>query len=146
MRIVSKILAGLILGIIALLAASPVAGAFVESGASNIVFLAVFATVMVACLFAPTGRRAWGRGSLLCGLLFFALPLSTLALSGMVASDMVTNASANDAGATAIGATLGTGLMVGASAFIGFIVGGIFVVLGLVLSLGGTRDVRIVDK
>jgi len=59
---------------------------------------------------------------------------------------MVVNASADDAGATAIGATIGSGLMVGASAFFGFIIGAVFVILGLVLLLGGTREVRIVEK
>lgn len=146
MRLVSKILAGIIMGVIAILAASPVAAVFVESGNSNIVFAVVFGAVLLASILAPTGRRAWGRGSLLCGLLFVVLPISTLALSGQVTSDIVTNAAANDAGAAAIGATIGSGLMVGASMFIGFIFGAIFVILGLVLLLGGTRDVRIVDR
>lgn len=69
MRIVSKVLAGLIFGVIAAMLASPLAAVFVDSGDSNIVFAIAFVVVFGASLLAPTGRRAWGRGSLLSGLL-----------------------------------------------------------------------------
>lgn len=145
MRIVSKILAAIFMAIVAVVASSPLAAAFVSSESSNIVFGVVLLIVLAACLFAPTGRRAWGRGALLCGCLFLALPLSTLALSGVVTEEIIST-STDDSGAEAVGAVLGSGLMVGASAVLGFIFGAIFIVLGLVLTLGGTRDVRIVEK
>lgn len=145
MRIFSKIIAGIFFALIASLAASPLAAAFVSSGNSNLVLGVVFFAVAAACLLAPTGRRAWGRGSLLCGVLFVTLPISTLILSGQVTKEVI-EASSDASGTEAAGAAIGSGLMVGASAFFGFILGAIFIVLGLVLSLGGTRDVRIVDK
>lgn len=144
MRIMSKILAALVFGAIAAMLATPLAAVFVDNGNSNIVFVVAFLVVFAAGLLAPTGRRAWGRGALLCGLLFLALPLSMMVLSGKVSSDMVAEASAGTEGAAVAGAVIGSGLMVGASAFIGFILGAIFVILGAVLLLGGTRDVRVV--
>jgi hypothetical protein len=60
---------------------------------------------------------------------------------------MISEASASgDEATTAIGATLGGGLMVGASMFIGFIAGAIFLILGLVLTLGGRREVVVVSS
>ena len=145
MRIISKVIAAILMASIAFLAVSPLAAAFVTGGNSNIVFGVVFLAVLAACLLAPTGRRAWGRGALLCGFLFLALPISVLVLSGTVSNELI-KSSSDTSGAEAAGAIIGSGLMVGASAFFGFIIGGIFVITGLVLVLGGTRDVRIVEK
>lgn len=134
------------MGILTILALSPLAANFVESGSSNFVFLAGFVIVVLIVFLAPTGRRAWGRGSLVVGVIFLAMPLFVLALSTQVGTTMVQEASTADESAAAIGATIGGGLMVGASAFVGFILGGIFVILGLVLVLGGRREVIVVEK
>ncbi len=154
MRFIGKLLAAIIFSVISLIAASPLAAAFVtDNGASspsNFVFLAVFVGVIVIVLFAPTVRRAFGRGFLLSGVLFLLLPLSTMLLSGTVASEMMTasaasGASEGDQAATALGATLGAGLMTGLAAFVGLILGAVFVILGLVLALGGRREVIVVQ-
>lgn len=88
-------------------------------------------------------RRAFGRGFLSLGTASFLLPISTMLLSGRVMGEMVD--ASNDA-ATAVGATIGSGLMTGMSAFIGFFLGVVFLVLGLVLVLGGRREVVVVEK
>ena len=144
MRILSKIIAIIVFGILGGIVASPLAAIFVDDGTSNYVFLGVFLVIALAALFAPTGRRAWGRGSLIVGALFIAMPLFMTGLSAKVGSDMISETSETDGAATAIGATLGGGLMVGASMFIGFILGAIFLILGLVLILGGRREVIVV--
>lgn len=147
MRLVSKILAILVMGLISGLAASPLAASFVDTGNSNYVFFGVFIVMAGIIFLAPTGRRAWGRGSLICGVLFVSMPLFVTALGAQVGSAIVADASTTgeEAGA-AIGATLGAGLMVGASMIIGFIIGGVFLILGLVLVLGGRREVVIIDS
>lgn len=147
MRFVSKTLAVLVMGAIAVLAVSPLAGALGQSGNSTAIFVTVLGIVAIVAIFAKSGRRAWGWGALINAMLFIALPVSTLLLSGAVANEMITEASGSDTTvATAVGATVGSGLLVGASAFFGFIFGAIFVVLGLVLTLGGAQEVVVVDK
>jgi hypothetical protein len=51
-----------------------------------------------------------------------------------------------DQTATVIGAGLEAALMTGAGTFIGLIFGTIFTILGLVLALGGRREVIVVTK
>lgn len=145
MRIVSKILATLVFGLIVALASSPLAATFVSSGYSNRILVAILIVVALIVLTAPTGRRAWGRGSLLAGVTFIALPLTMGALSTVSANAVISAASADSQGAAAVGATIGAGLMVGASAVIGSIFGTIFIILGIVLVLGGRREVIVVN-
>jgi len=146
MRILSKILAVLIIGIIAVLAASPLAANFVDGGTSNYIFLGVVAVTTLAIVLAPTGRRAWGRGCLIVGVLFIAMPLFMTALSAQIGSEIVTEAATSgEQTAATIGASIGGGLMVGASLFLGFILGAIFIITGLVLVLGGRREVTVIE-
>jgi len=146
MKFISKAIATIIFGIIAFLASSPIAAALVNAEMNNYVFLAVFAVVALACFTAPTGRRAWGRGSLIAGALFLALPLTIGALSGIAAEEIISQAAADEQGATAVGATIGAGLMVGAASFVGFILGAIFIIFGLIMTLGGRREVIIINN
>lgn len=146
MRVFSKILAAIVMGLLAMVPVSTLAANFVDSGNSNYIFLGIGLVVLVAIAFAPTGRRAWGRGSLIAGALFVAAPLFMTALSAKVGSEMVSQSSASDAGATAVGAAIGGGLMVGATMFVGFVLGGILLVMGLVLVLGGRREVIVVNE
>lgn len=147
MRTLSKMLAALVMGVLVAIVASPLAALFVDGGGSNFVFLTVLAITALAALFAPSGRRAWGRGCLIVGVLFIAMPLFMTGLSAQVGSSMISDASASGTeAATAVGATIGGGLMVGASMFVGFIAGAIFVILGLVLTLGGRREVVVVSS
>ncbi len=50
--------------------------------------LAAFVVVLVLALTARTGKKAWGRGNLLCGLLSFAVPLAGLVFSGVVGGNI----------------------------------------------------------
>ncbi len=50
--------------------------------------LAAFVVVLVLALTARTGKEAWGRGNLLCGLLSFAVPLAGLVFSGDVGGNI----------------------------------------------------------
>lgn len=66
-------------------------------------------------------------------------------LSSVAFNEVVAFASQDTSGATVAGAAIGSGLMVGASAFFGFFLGSIFIVLGAVLCLGGTRKVVLIQ-
>jgi hypothetical protein len=142
LKAIFRIIIGLIFGIGSGLALSPAAAAFVgepgDARSASIIWAVILGSALLG-FFAPTIRRAFGRGFLLLGVCVFALPLSVMLLSGRVAHDMVT-ASEHDA-MTAVGAGIAGTLMTGASAFIGFFLGAIFIVAGLVLALGGRREV-----
>ncbi len=145
LRGVVRLIVGVIFGAASALALSPAVAAFTDSSGSNawLFFLVIGAGALLG-VFAPNIRRAFGRGFLLLGASVFALPLSTLLLSGRVASDMAAQ-SGNDA-ATLAGAGIAATMMTGAAAFIGFFLGAIFLIIGLVLVLGGRREVVIVER
>lgn len=142
-----RTLIGAIFGIFAALALSPAMAAFSPSpdGGSAYV-LGVLIVGAALGLFAPNIRRAFGRGFLLLGVSFIALPISTMMLSGRVASDMVSNADAQSQGMTALGAGVAGIALTGAATFIGLIAGTILIIIGLVLALGGRREVIVIDR
>lgn len=142
-----RIVIGVVFGAASAMALSPALAAFATGDQDSTVYVA-FGVIGVSVLlgfFAPSIRRAFGRGFLLLGASVFALPVSTFLLSGRVASDMVESAAANDEAATAIGAGIAGMAMTGVATFFGVIVGSILLIIGLILSLGGRREVVVVN-
>lgn len=93
MKWFGKIAAGIVLGIIAVILSSfvfdlSVGGKMAGSQAGMWVMLATFVVVLGLALSAPTGKKAWGWGNILCGLLSFALPLVGLVFSGVVGGNI----------------------------------------------------------
>jgi hypothetical protein len=149
MSVFSKIMAALFFLILTFLALTPLGAGFGD-GTGAILALGGAALVVAIVLFAPSGRRAWGRGFLLNGAIFVAMPLLVLPLLGSAYSETVgsvaTNASDVEQAAASIGAGAGVALAFGAFSFVGIIVGVIFLVFGAILALGGRREVVIVEK
>jgi hypothetical protein len=141
-----RLIIGTVFGFASALVLIPAFAAFTESadasGASQTwpVWLVTLLGSVLG-VFAPTIRRAFGRGFLMVGLAVFALPLSMMLLSGRVAGDMMSTAATGDAAATAIGAGLAASFVTGVSAFVGFFLGAISIVTGLILALGGEREI-----
>lgn len=144
-RIILQGLIGLIFGIATMLALSPLLASFREPGA-QIAMLAVLGVVILLSAFAPGLRRTFGRGFLCLGAAVFILPFSALVLGVVTGSEVVAQAAEADRGATAVGATIGAGLITGAASFIGFIFGTVLLLVGLILSLGGRREVIVVER
>jgi hypothetical protein len=144
-RIVFQIVVGLAFGIATLLALSPLFAAFPQP-ASHWSMFAAFGIVLLLSTFAPTTRRAFGRGFLCLGAAVFVLPFSALILGVVASNQVITQAAEADRGTTALGATIGTGLITGAAGFIGFIFGTVLLLIGLVLSLGGRREVVVIGR
>lgn len=143
-KLVFRTAIGAILGIVSGIALIPAFAAFGDgNGNTSWVFFVVVGIGALLGFFAPTIRRAFGRGFLLAGVSVLALPLSMMMLSGRVASDLMQE-SGNQVG-TAIGAGIAATTMTGISAFIGIIGGAILLIVGLVLSLGGRREVIVVQ-
>ncbi|QIE44219.1 hypothetical protein G5B38_01000 [Pseudohalocynthiibacter aestuariivivens] len=144
-RIVFQIIVGMVFGIAAGLALSPLSAA-ISDGKGTVGFFVVFFVVTLLAAFAPTIRRAFGRGFLLLGAAIFALPVSTFILSGVVSHEMVSGAADADKGYAATGSVIAGGLMTSIAGLFGFVLGSISLIVGLVLSLGGRREVVIVER
>lgn len=144
-RIIFQIIVGLVFGLATMMALSPLLAAFPEP-AGPIAMFASLGAVLLLAAFAPAIRRAFGRGFLCLGAAVFMLPFSALILGVVSGSEMIAQTAEADRGAAALGATLGTGLITGAAGFIGFIFGSILLIVGLILSLGGRREVVIVER
>lgn len=151
-RWIVKGLVAMVFGAIFVAILSPGLAAFVDAEAQGGAYgiLASFAVAALLIVLAPNVRRSFGRGFLLCGLAFLFLPLASLMLSGRVTSDMLelgVAAGATDAeqAGTMIGSGLAAGLTTLAAGFVGFVMGAIFIVAGLVLALGGRREVVVVE-
>lgn len=143
MRLVSKIIIGFVFGLLILIPLVPGMAAFSTEGGSAAIWI-VLAVAIVLIAWAPTIRRAFGRGFLLLGAAVFVLPISTMLLSGRIAHDVVTTAPNGGE----VGAAVGTGLagiaLTGVSVIVGLFLGAVFLIIGLVLALGGRRQVEVI--
>lgn len=139
---------GLVFGIASAMALSPAFAAFHNDDSSTTPFLAFALIALCGALglFAPSIRRAFGRGFLVLGASVFALPVSAFLLSGRAASDVIATSEAGTEAATAIGAGIAGVAVTGLATFFGIILGAIFLLIGLVLSLGGRREIIVVEK
>ena len=147
MRGIFKILVGLVFGVICAIALTPAFAAAHDGGnAAPLIMLVCIVIVAVAAFFAPTIRRAFGRGFLLAGLCLVFLPISTFFLAGRAFNETVAASGASDQAITAVGAGLGAAAITGVATFFGLILGSIFVIIGLVLALGGRREVIVVTR
>lgn len=145
LRYVFQLVLGLVFGFLCFIALAPALAAFTPGPESPpVAGLVVIGLVALFITLAPALRRAFGRGFLLTGVAVFALPLSTMLLSGRAFSDM-SDASGGMNGAEAAGAAMGGVLATGLAGFVGFFFGAILLIIGLVLALGGRRDVRVVQ-
>lgn len=144
-----RIIIGFIFGAASALALSPAFAAFggTDPGAGiGVAYWIFIVACMALAFFAPTIRRAFGRGFLVLGASTFALPISVLLLSGRVASDtMATAVTESERAGAALGAGIAGTVMTGAAGFVGFFLGAIFLIIGLVLALGGRREVIVVN-
>lgn len=145
---VFRLIVGAAFGLACALALSPALASIRPSPdgqAGPMMVWAVIALVAAAGWFAPSIRRSFGRGFLLLGLCLLALPLSTALLSGSAASEVINASAVEDQGYAVIGAGLGAVAVTGVATFIGLILGSISIILGLVLALGGRREVIMVE-
>jgi len=142
-----RVVIGVVFGAAAAMALSPALAAFStgEQDATAYVAFGVVAVGLLLGFFAPSIRRAFGRGFLLLGASVFALPISTFLLSGRVASEVIEGAAQNDEAFAAVGAGIAGVAMTGVATFFGLIVGSILLIIGLILSLGGRREVIVVN-
>ncbi|MBN7777742.1 hypothetical protein JYP49_14165 [Nitratireductor aquimarinus] len=148
-KAIIRTIVGLIFGAVSALALVPAFAAFSNADgtpSSAIIPLIVIVGGGALGFFAPSIRRAFGRGFLIAGLCILALPISTMMLSGRVSSDMIERAEEGTEAGTAIGSGLAGMALTGMSAFVGLFLGAIFIIIGLVLALGGRREVIVYER
>lgn len=142
-----RILVGILFGIGSAIALTPAFAAFTteQDTITPIVMMSFVLLCGVLCFFAPTIRRAFGRGFLVLGASVFVLPISAFLLSGLAASEVVSTAEEGSEAFAAVGAGLAGIAVTGVATFIGVIIGTILLLIGLILSLGGRREVIIIE-
>lgn len=142
-----RILIGAIFGAGSTAALTPAFAAFTNDQDSITPFLMMLLVLLCTalCFFAPTIRRAFARGFLTMGASVFALPVSAFLLSGRAASEVVNAADEGSEAFAAVGAGLAGLAVTGLAIFIGVVIGAILLLTGLVLSLGGRREVVVVE-
>lgn len=142
-----KLLAGLVGGffiailgalVIALGGASPSKPAG-GGGGGTLAFFVLWAASIALALMAPSAAKAWRRLLITSGILSFMLPLSTLLFTGSHVASAVEKGG-EYAGAAAAGAMIGGGLVSGIMGIVGFFLGAVFLVIGLLVG----RDKQIV--
>ncbi|MFU8778470.1 hypothetical protein [Roseovarius autotrophicus] len=147
-RAAFRIMIGVLFGVGSAVALSPAFAAFTtaEDTITPIVMMALVLLCGAICFFAPTIRRAFGRGFLMLGSAVFALPISAFLLSGRAAGDVVNNAEKGSEAFAAVGAGIAGVAVTGVATFVGLIIGAILLLIGLILSLGGRREVLVVER
>lgn len=134
-----KILAGMLGGLIfAILGAFLVSITFAAGGIGDVrgavAFFVCWAVRLAMAVMAPTVGKAWRRLLVTSSIASFLLPLSGLVFTGSYV------ASQTHSGAAAAGAAIGGGLVSGALGFVGFLLGVVFLIIGLLVG----RDKQIV--
>jgi hypothetical protein len=144
---ISRILIGVLFGCGSAIALSPAFAAIMNNEESSVPagMIALILLCGAVCFSAPSIRRAFGRGFLMLGVSVFILPISTFLLSGRAASEVVRTAEDGSEAMAAVGAGLAGVAITGAATFVGLILGSILLLIGLVLSLGGRREVIVVE-
>jgi hypothetical protein len=142
-----RIIIGVLFGVGSAVALTPAFAAFTASEDSITPILMMTFVLLCGALsfFAPTIRRAFGRGFLVLGSSVFVLPISAFLLSGRAASEVVSTAEEGSEAFAAVGAGLAGVAVTGIATFVGLIIGSILLLIGLILSLGGRREVVVIE-
>lgn len=141
MKVLAGILGGLIVAILAAFvvaiggASRPSAG----GGAGAIAFFAFWIGGIAVAVMAPTSAKAWRRLLLTSAILSFMLPLSGIVFTGSHVAGTLEKGG-EYAGAAAAGAMVGGGLVSGFMGILGFFLGAVFLVIGLLVG----RDKQVV--
>lgn len=146
---VGKILCGLLGGLLVAILGSFLATLITASNpeaAGQLGAIAFFVFWAIALVLAVTASRAgksWRRLLLTSSVLSFALPLSSFIFTGQQVTQAA-EAGGDYAGAAAAGAMIGGGLITAAAGFLGFFLGVIFLIIGLLV--GRDKQVIIVKE
>lgn len=140
-KIISGVIGGFMVAVLGALVVTIAMANEPETGGSNgaVAFFVFWVLGIMISIIAKDAGKAWRHLLLLSALLSFALPLSSFIFSGAAVSQAIVNAG-DQVGAAATGAVIGGGLITAVSGFLGFFLGVIFLIVGLLVG----RDKQIV--
>ena len=145
MTFFSKFIAALLFAAISFFISSPITGLIVTGldfprQHGLILGLIVAAVIAIICLIASSGRKAWGHGSLIVGLLFVIAPFAAKRLHNPIAAKMQTavdellsQAPTGDANTTFRITSAEVVSVVSGPGTAFFVLGSIFILFGLAL-------------
>lgn len=141
MKILAGIIGGLILAVIVAILVTVTFAASPEKGGSwgAISFLTFWVVGIVIAVRSASAPKAWRKVLLSSSVMSFLLPLSGLIYTGSFMAKNV-DPNAQYAGAQAAGAAIGGGLISGFMGFVGFFLGVVFLIIGLLVG----RDKQVV--
>lgn len=135
MKILAGIIGGFILAVLgALLVAITFAASTEGAGKGVSAFFISWIVGIVIAVLAPSAAKAWRRLLITASVMSFLLPLSGLLYTGSFMANHTKG------GAEAAGAAIGGGLVSGALGFLGFFLGIVFLIIGLLVG----RDKQVV--
>jgi hypothetical protein len=139
MKILAGMIGGLLLAVLVSLVVGIAGAASPESSGSRgaIVFFVAWVVALLIAIYAPTAGKAWRRLLVMSGIAAFMLPLSGIIFTG---SHIATNLGGAHSGAEKAGAAIGGTLVSGFLGFVGFFLGVILLISGLLVG----RDKQIV--
>lgn len=141
MKILAGILGGLLMALIGAFVIA-VGGAARSVGGGmfgTFAFVALWVLGVFIALFAPSASKAWRRLLITSGIFSFLLPLSAIIFTGTHVAKVMEKGGEFVNAATA-GAAIGGGLVSGFMGILGFFLGAIFLVIGLLIG----RDKQVV--
>lgn len=134
MKVLAGIIGGLILASIGAILVTTTFAASPEKGSfwGAVGFLVFWVLGIVIAIKSSTTPKAWRKLLISSAVLSFLLPLSGLIYTGSFMAEHV-DPNAEFAGAQAAGAVIGGGLISGFMGFVGFFLGVVFLIIGLLV-------------
>ena len=141
MKILAGIIGGLIIAILGAFVITLGGASKPSSGGSYgaVTFFVLWIVGIIIAVMAPSAAKAWRRLLITSGVLSFLLPLSAIVFTGSHVAGTLEKGG-EYAGAAAAGAAIGGGLVSGFMGILGFFLGAVFLVIGLLVG----RDKQVV--
>lgn len=141
-KIVAGVIGGILVGflgmILVVVAFTPEAG----SRVGGFSFFAFWGFALLLSFTASRGAKAWRRVFIACGVISFSLPLASLIFSGTQIVDAAVTDNAD--AAQVVGAAVGSGMITAISGFLGFFLGIVFMIVGLMV--GKDKQIVVVQQ
>lgn len=137
MKILAGIVGGFFLAVLGLTLVSTTMAAGGSGPKSGVTaFFVMWVVGIVIAVMAPAAAKAWRRLLLTSAVLSFLMPLAGILYTGSFMAKMGSDVS----GAATAGAAIGGGIVSGFLGFVGFFLGVVFLVIGLLVG----RDKQVV--
>jgi hypothetical protein len=145
MKFIAGVFGGLFLAVLGLMLFTVTFASSPETvgGGATIIFFILWVVGIVVALRDKTAAKAWRHLLLASAVLSFLLPISGIIYTGSYMATQV-DTTHEYAGAEVAGAAIGGGLVSGFMGFVGFFLGVVFLVIGLLV--GRDKQVVYVEK